>query len=374
MTLSLAPTPRDVVFRDGTACLYRFRGELSPERRETRAHRDPARPHEAAEPGVGRETSSLPLLLVPSLINRWYVLDLREGFSLARAMVGAGIDTFCLDWGVPEDEDRHLTWDEVVARLARAVRRVRRLTGAPRVGLLGYCVGGTLAAIHAALEPEGVAALVNLAGPVDFSKGGQLTAQTDPRWFDPQAIGDAGNVPPLLMQSGFVALRPTLQLAKWVSFADRAHDPAARAAFESLEAWANDNVPFPGAAYATYVRELYQENALARGAHHVAGRRVDLGAIDCPVLTVVTERDTICPPAAASALPDLASSRDAELFTVPGGHVGAVVGNRAPSLLYPKLAGWLSKRLKPTSRGPRAAPSSGSRASGRRASRRAPRP
>jgi polyhydroxyalkanoate synthase subunit PhaC len=325
MISPLAPTPRDPVLRDGTAHLYRFR------------------PNEDAGRRVGGER--LPLLLVPSLINRWYILDLREGVSLARAMVDAGLDTWCLDWGVPEDEDRFLTWDDVVARLARAIRAVRRETGAEQVGLLGYCMGGTLAAIQTALAPDHIAALVNLAGPIDFSQGGALTTQTDPRWFDAQAIADAGNVQPSMMQSGFVALRPTLQISKWISYMDRAHDPAFRTAFESLEAWSGDNVAFPGAAYSTYIGDLYQGNALVKGTHRVAGKRVDLAAIDCPVLTVVTDRDTICPPLAAQALNELTSSKDAEVFVVPGGHVGAVVGNKAPTVLYPKLASWLTTRL-----------------------------
>src|ERR1700678_3972281 len=123
--MQLAPTPRDSLMRDGTAELYRFRRPATP----------------AATEG------GLPLLLVPSMINRWYVLDLREGASMARAFVDAGIDTFCLDWGVPEDEDRYLGWADVIDRLGRAVRAVRRLTGAPKVGILGYCMGGTLAGI-----------------------------------------------------------------------------------------------------------------------------------------------------------------------------------------------------------------------------------
>ncbi len=246
---------------------------------------------------------------------------------------------------MPEDEDRYLGWDDVLARLARAVRAVRRITGAPRVGLVGYCIGGTLCAIHTALEPEGVAALVNLAGPIDFAHAGFLGEMVDPRWFDVDAIAAAGNVSALQMQSGFVALRPTAQLAKWVSFMDRAGDPKARTSFEALEAWASDNVPFPAAAYATYIRELYQENLLVKGEHRVAGRPVDLSRIRCPVLTVVTDRDTICPPPAATALGALAGSDDNDVLTVSGGHVGAVVGGKAPRVLYPALASWLARRL-----------------------------
>jgi len=322
----LAPTPRDVLWRDGCASLYRFRS---------------ASTEAAAQPG----RTGPPVLVVPSMINRWYVVDLRAGASLVEALVAGGLDVWCLDWGIAQDEDRYLEWDDVVARLARAARFVERTSGASRVGLLGYCMGSTLAGIFAALEPEHVSAFVNLAGPFDFAHGGLLRTMVDPKWFDARAIADAGNVAPMQMQSGFLALRPTSQLAKWVGFLDRAHDEASREAFDALETWAGDNIPFPGSAYGTYIEDLYQKNALVRGEHRVAGRRVDLGAIRCPVLTVAAERDTICPVAAARALNDACGSADKQLLVVPGGHVGAVVGSRAPKVLYPAMRDWLTARL-----------------------------
>lgn len=320
--MELMPTPRDTLHREGTAALYRFR-------------RDEGSP----------APSGLPLLLVPSLINRWYVLDLRKGASVASALTNAGLDTYCLDWGIPEDEDRYLEWDTVVARLGRAVRTVKRLTGAPKVGILGYCMGGTLSGIYTALHPENVAALVNLAGPFDFSKAGFLGEMVDARWFDAVAIAAAGNVSPAQMQSGFTAMRPTAQIAKWVGLMDRGFDPKARESFDALEAWASDNIPFPGAAYKRYIGELYQQNLLVQGKHWVAGERVDLGNIRCPVLTVTTDRDAICPPAAAAGLNEHCGSSDKQILTVSGGHVGAVVGGKAPRVLYPAIAEWLQKRL-----------------------------
>ena len=319
--MELAPTPKDTLQRDGTASLYRFR-------------RSAAETHEG-----------LPLLLVPSMINRWYVLDLRRGASMADALSRAGIDTFCLDWGIPEDEDRYLTWPDVLDRLSRAVRAVRRATGAPRVGILGYCMGGTLSAIWSALHADQVAALVNLAGPIDFSRAGFLGEMVDKRFFDVAAIAAAGNMSPRQMQDGFTALRPTAGLAKMVGLLDRGLDPAARESFDALEAWAGDNIPFPGAAYGTYIGELYQQNLLVQGQHHVRGERVDLGAIRCPVMTVVADRDAICPPAAATALNDCCGSSDKEVLTVAGGHVGAVVGGKAPKVLYPALAAFFKKHL-----------------------------
>lgn len=313
--MPLEPTPKDVVFRDGTARVLRFRSK-----------------------GGG-----VPLLLVPSLINRWYVLDLRPGASLAEAMVAAGIDTYCIDWGVPEDEDRYLSWEDVLGRLDRVARFVQRSTGAPKLAVLGYCMGATLSAIWASQHDARVAALIDLAGPIDFSQAGILATMVDERWFDVDAIAGAGNVSPQQMQSGFQAMRPTQNMAKLFGFLDRAQDPASRSAFFALEEWANDNVPFPAAAYKTYIEELYQKNSLFAGTHRVFGQPAQLSSITAPTMVIGADRDAICPLPAARALLESVSSTDKELLVVPGGHVGAVIGKNASKVLYPGIAKWLAK-------------------------------
>ena len=318
----LMPTPRATVARDGTAALVRF---LPP------AGVVPAK--------------RTPVLLVPSMINRWYVLDLRPGASVVEALVAAGLDVWLLDWGVPEDEDRHLSWDDVLARLARMRRKVLRETGQAKVAVLGYCMGGTLAAIDAALHPASIAALIDLAGPIDFSCGGMLHRMVDPRWFDAGAIADAGNVAPAQMQAGFAALRPTLDLAKLAGLGELVGDAKAQLSYRALETWAADNIPFPGEAYRTYITDLYQRNALVRGEHRVRGRVADLRAITAPTLAIVAERDGICPAAAATALLDHVGSKDVQTLRVAGGHVGAVVGSRAAREMYPALAAWLRARI-----------------------------
>jgi polyhydroxyalkanoate synthase subunit PhaC len=318
----LAPTPRAVVARNGTAALYRF---LPP-------------------PGTTL-ASRTPVLLVPSMINRWYVLDLRPGASVVEALLAAGFDVWLLDWGVPEEEDRYLSWTDVLDRLARMRRRVLRETAQPKVAVLGYCMGGTLAAIDAALHPHTIAALIDLAGPIDFSCGGMLHRMVDPRWFDAGAVADAGNVAPAQMQAGFTALRPTIDLAKLAGLGELIGDPRAQLAFRALEAWAGDNIPFPGEAYRTYITDLYQRNALVRGEHLVRGRVADLGAITAPTLAIVADRDGICPAAAATALLDHVGSKDVQTLRVAGGHVGAVVGSRASRDMYPALAAWLRARI-----------------------------
>ena len=312
-------TPKDTLHRDGRGSVLRFRG-------------------------TGSSATHGPVLLVPSMLHQWYVLDLCEGSSVAAALsTDTPWETYCFDWGVPEDEDRFVGWDDIVGRLERAIRFVKRESGAQEVTLVGYSMGATLSAIYAALRPQDVRALVNIAGPIDFAESGTLGAMVDERWFDAEAIASAGNISAFQMQSGFRALQPGFGMSRHIRAAQAAHDPDARAASLALETWANDTIPFPAAAYVTYIQELYQQNRLVRGEHWVRGERVDLASITCPHLSIVAQHDGVCPEASTTALGKHTSASVKDVLSVPGGHVGAVTGPLAKSLLYPRLVAWLTK-------------------------------
>lgn len=317
----LMPTPRSTVLEDGPAKLYRF-----------------------VNPRAVPVRQVPPVLLVPSMINRWYVLDLGHHRSVVEALVNEGFDTWVLDWGVPNAEDRYWSWSDAIARLDRMMRRVRRVSRQCHVSVVGYCMGATLSAIHCALHPDQYASLVNLMGPIDFEKAGFMRTLTDPRWFDAY-IAEAGNVAAQQLQAAFFLLHPTQQLSKWVTLADRVLkcDFHYANAFAAMETWTNDYVPFPAEAYIRYIEELYQQNCLIRGMHQIDGRTVDLTDITCPVLTVVAERDQICPPQAATALLNAVGSTDKQALSIRGGHVGAVVGSEAQHRLYPELVTWLKE-------------------------------
>jgi polyhydroxyalkanoate synthase len=316
--------PADVVHREGKWSLLRYR---------------PA----AGSAGPKHKT---PVLLVPSLINRHYVLDLQPGKSFVEAMLEAGHDVWAIDWGRPTDEDRYLTLEDFADRaLGRAVRIASRASGAGKANLLGYCLGGTLTAIHAALRPEQVASLTLVAAPVRFGDDGLLAAWTRTSGFDPSTLVAAfGNAPWPLMQAAFHMLRPTLVLAKLVHLLNKADDDAFVEGFLALETWGNDNVSFPGGAFVGLVRDLYRDDALARGTLSMAGRPVRLGDVRCPLLAITFEHDSIVPAASATAILELAGSKEKEHVHLPGGHVGAMVSRSAKDGLWPRISGFWAGR------------------------------
>lgn len=315
-------TPSDVIHRENKWSLLRYR------------------------PRAAGLAYKRPVLLVPSLINRHYVLDLMPGKSFAEWLVGKGHDVYVIDWGTPGDEDRYLTFDEIADRyIGRAVRKASAQAGGEDVHLLGYCLGGTLTTIYTALRPEKVASLVDIAAPIAFDDDGLLARWTKSDRFDTKAIlGAFGNVPWQLMQATFQMLRPTLNLSKGVYMIDRAWDDEFLDGFLALETWGNDNVSFPGAAFGKYIEELYRKNALVKGELAISGERVDLARIACPVLNITFQHDNIVPADSAAPLMDLVSSTDKERLHLPGGHVGAVVSKSAAKGLWPKLADFWAKR------------------------------
>jgi polyhydroxyalkanoate synthase len=314
----IAQTPFDVIHTENKWRLLRYRGAQAP-------------------------THRLPILMVPSLINRHYVLDLSPGKSFVEWLVAQGHDVFIIDWGTPSAEDRYLTFEDIVVRyLRRALDRTCRAAGTDQTHVLGYCLGGTLVAMHAALDARRIASFLALAAPVHFCPTRDDSAVLE-SWaaspaFDAAALARCGNIPWPLMQFAFHAMQPMMNPSKAVGFVDRCWQDSFVDGFMAVERWSNDNVDFPAEAFRQYIVDLYQRDALYRGEMRLAGQPVRLDAIACPLMVVTFEHDGIVPRASAEPLFEQAGSPDKVYHHANGGHVGAVVSRSAAKRLWPKLS------------------------------------
>lgn len=291
------------------------------------------------------KSSKVPLLLVPALINRHYILDLSEDNSLVKSLSEAGYEVYLVDWGTPTAEDRWQTFSEVITGpMRRIVRKVTRLAGRKPV-LFGYCLGGILSNIYSACYPESVAGLIAMTAPVDFSKAGYMALWTRKEHLDPYGLVNAiGNVPPELIQNGFVSLKPAQSLKKWRSAWEKQDSASFLDAFFTLENWVNDNVPFPGGTWQEYIHWLYQDNRLLHNTLWIDNFHASLDNIQCPVLTVVAENDHIVPPDSALPLHTMAGSADKQVLSLPGGHVGIIASGKLFPKLVTGITEWLDER------------------------------
>lgn len=290
-------------------------------------------------------TERPPLLVVYSVINRHTVLDLLPEKSAVATLRDAGFDVYLIDWGVPDSADRLNPFEYYADDLlGLCIHKVKELSGFSQVHLLGYCMGGTMAAVHAACHPADIASLSLLAAPIDFAKGGRLARWTSREIFNVDAVVDAwGNLPAEMMQGGFVFLDLPSQMFKWKNFANLAENKKMVRFFLAMEKWANDNIPFAGEFYRTYIKRWYQDNALMDGTFAMSGRTVDFRSITAPLLVVLATKDHIVPPEAASAILGMTSSTSVEEVRVGAGHIGVSVGGKGFRETWPAIADFVHK-------------------------------
>jgi poly[(R)-3-hydroxyalkanoate] polymerase subunit PhaC len=286
--------------------------------------------------GIGR-----PVLFVPSLINRAYVLDLIEGHSMLRWLAAHGVRPLLLDWGWPGETERRFTLTDYVAgRLERAMAAAARLAGVPPV-LAGYCMGGTLAAAAAQRRPDLIGGLALLAAPWDFHapdpQRARQAADTLPLLEPALAFSQALSVD--LLQTLFALLDPWSVADKYRAFARMPQDSERARLFVALEDWVNDGVPLAAEVARYCLRDWYGENAPARGAWRIAGLAVEPQAIATPAFVAIPDRDRIVPPESAMPLAKLIPG--AVLHQPAAGHIGMAAGARAERVLWRPLLAWL---------------------------------
>jgi polyhydroxyalkanoate synthase subunit PhaC len=282
-----------------------------------------------------------PVLFVPSLINRAYVLDIAEGYSMLRWLSGQGVRPLLLDWGWPEETERRFSLTDYVAgRMERAMTAAAGYAGTPPV-LAGYCMGGTLAVAAAQRRPDLIGGLALLAAPWDFHapdpERALQAAQTLPLLEPALAFSDA--LPVDLLQSLFALLDPWGVADKYRGFARLSPDSERARLFVALEDWLNDGVPLAAGVARACLSEWYGENAPARGNWRIAGLPVDPAAIATPTFVAVPGRDRIVPPESARILARLIPN--AVLHQPAAGHIGMAAGARAEISLWRPLCDWL---------------------------------
>jgi polyhydroxyalkanoate synthase subunit PhaC len=288
---------------------------------------------------------SRPLLICFALVNRPYVLDLQPERSLVRRLLQAGLDVYLIDWGDPDEADRHIDLEEYIeVHLGGSIRHIRAQHHGGPLDLLGVCQGGVLSLCYTALNPDAVANLITLTTPVDFHTPDNLLSKWV-RGLDTALLERCGNVPGELLNGLFLALMPLrLTQQKYVRLLTSHPDQRTIEDFVRMEKWIFDSPPQSAAALAQFVRWFYQENRLVRDTLTVGSRRASLREIRAPLLNLYALEDHIVPASASMALGDYIGSRDYTGCGVASGHIGMYVSRAAGAAVPGRIIPWLAER------------------------------
>ncbi len=331
----------------------------NPARRELVFSRDKlalhrVKPLSADEFEIGTETlpvsfdrRPVPLVLIPPLMVRPYVYDLRPDHSFVRALRNARFDVFVIDFGVPDEADVHTSLETyVLDYIPTCIDEALKASGARQVSILGYSFGGIFALLHCGTHRDDrVKNIVTIGAPVDFGK--MVAAHWMARLgaFTVAPITSVvGNIPGWWSTLGFKLMGGTRSLTRWIDFVTRLHDPDYLRTFDSINTWINGLIPYPRDAFRQVVQEVVAGNKLMRDELYFDGKRCELTAIRQSLLAFSGRDDNVALPKATHAIMDRVGSMDKELVEVTGGHVAIIGGTEAPREVWEKTIGWLEGR------------------------------
>jgi len=241
-----------------------------------------------------------PILIVPSWIMKYYILDLQPHNSLIRFLVDAGYTVFAVSWRNPGAEARDLGLDDYLRDGCMAALDAARSVCGGAVHTVGYCLGGTLLAIVAAAlardgrQHEALRSVTLLAAQTDFSEPGELGLFID--------ASELSALDALMWRQGYLdgaQMSAAFQLLNardliWSRMMSE-YLLGTRTKPNDLMSWNADTTRMPYRMHSEYLTRLFLDNDLAVGRYCVDGRPVALSDIDVPTFVVGTERDHVSP-------------------------------------------------------------------------------
>jgi class III poly(R)-hydroxyalkanoic acid synthase PhaC subunit len=296
-----------------------------------------------------------PVLVIYSFINRHYILDLLPDVSIMRSLLNQGLDIFATDWGTPSAYDKSLTIGHFVGKyLDKSVDFIRKITKSDKVSLFGYCWGGDLALMYAAVHPEKVKNLVTVATPGDFDLDDSLLAVWTKFIKEDYLLDAFGNLPGMVLNAAFILRNPIEYSHKFFHFFEQPRSLESVAEFIATETWLYDSPPIIGEIYREFAEYCYKQNLLIKSKmrledvdddNNKSGTIVNLKNINMPFLNIVAKKDDLVAPRSSKALNyALTESHDKDLIEHDSGHVGLMIGKNAHKELWPKVGDWLKKR------------------------------
>lgn len=299
-----------------------------------------------------------PLLIIPSWVNKYYILDLTEKNSLVKWLTDQGHTVFMISWANPDSSFRDVRFDDYIEQgpLA-ALDSIERITGERQVAAMGYCLGGILLAATLAYcdgnNEQRFASATYFASSIDFRDPGDIGILVDEGMIESveQKMQSRGYFDGRLLSAGFNLLKENDLF--WNYYVLNYLKGERPAAFDLMH-WNSDNTNVPEATHRFIMRELHQRNRLVHpDGLMLNGRAIDLRKITTPTYILAADKDHIARWRSCYAATQLQIG-DTRFVLAGSGHIAGVINPPAAQKYYyyvnpetpPQPNDWLDRAFK----------------------------
>lgn len=284
------------------------------------------------------------VLVIPSLINRFTILDILPEQSFLKELAQQGFHPLVVDWDAPADDEVHFTIDHyIIHRILPALEWIRATYPHAPIALVGYCMGGLLALAAAQLRQSDIDHLILLATPWDFHAGNKSDAAllNDYAADRLRTLHHMGHMPVDVLQTMFAVRQPFDTLTKYRRFAEMSTGGDDERRFIALEDWLNDGVPLTIPAAQQAFGDWYGHNLPMVGRWRVMGQVIDPRCVARRSLVVMAARDVIVP--VESTVPLATQCPNATVLCPDIGHVGLMASRSSPDTVWRDIVAWLNR-------------------------------
>src|SRR6202167_1416331 len=280
---------------------------------------------------------AVPVLASPPWINKYYVMDLAPNRSFLEWAIQHERTVFAISYRNPDASMGGITLDDYLIHGPReALDVISEITGAPKIDIIGLCLGGALTSMLAAyLNEKGddrLGSITLLNTLLDYGEPGVLGAFTDEKTVQrlEKKMAEKGVLEASQMAGTFDMLRANDLIFNYVvSNWLMGQDPPA---FDIL-AWNADSTRMPSAMHSFYLRSLYMRNELATGELELAGQQLSLSSVKNDTYVVGAINDHIVPWHGSYKTGGLMGGKVRYVLS-SGGHIAGIVNPPGPKAWY----------------------------------------
>jgi polyhydroxyalkanoate synthase len=269
-----------------------------------------------------------PLVIVPPMINKFYITDLAPGRSMIEYLLSQGHQVFAISWRNPDARHREWGLDSYGQAVVDALGTARSICGAAKASICALCSGGIVSSMVAAhLSGTGrrdeLASLYLGVTVLDQTQDGTVAALADERMAELAVAASRarGYLDGRALAEVFAWLRANdLIWNYWVNNYLQGKTPPP---FDILY-WNADTTRMPAALHRDFV-DIFLASALAKpDAATMLGSPVDLSRVDVDSYVVAGIADHLCPWQACYRSTQLLGG-DVRFVLSTSGHVASMV-------------------------------------------------